>query len=322
MLTKLKRFRSSVLLLLLSACGMVRGCSPDPLSQQEIDALYAQPPAQRGQPISVYHLGHSLVGRDMPAMLEQLAAAGLGQQGHTYSSQLGWGSSLKNHWTNEINGFDVENNHPRYRDAEESLKNPDLDALVMTEMVEIRDAIKWHDSWDYLSRWAERAVAGNADIRLYLYETWHPIDDPEGWSMRLDRDLPKYWEAEILDKALAQLGGETPIYVIPAGQVFGKFVREIDTRGGVGDINSVEDLFRLNDDGSQDNVHFNDIGAYLVALTHYTVLYQRNPSGLPNELLLADGTAATAPSPETALLMQQIVWDVVTRYPRTGVRRE
>ena len=44
------------------------------------------PPAD---PLATYHLGHSLVGRDMPAMLAQMA-------GHDHASQLGWGASLRN----------------------------------------------------------------------------------------------------------------------------------------------------------------------------------------------------------------------------------
>ena len=57
----------------------------------EAQALYAAPlPAPKGA-LRVYHLGHSLVGRDMPAMLAQLAGAG-----HHYDSQLGWAHHLRN----------------------------------------------------------------------------------------------------------------------------------------------------------------------------------------------------------------------------------
>ena len=43
---------------------------------REAEALYARPLPQPEGPMRVYHLGHSLVGRDMPAMLEQLAGPG------------------------------------------------------------------------------------------------------------------------------------------------------------------------------------------------------------------------------------------------------
>ena len=70
-----------------------------------------------------------------------------------------------------------------------------------------------------------------------------------------------------------------------------------------------------------DQIHLNDLGAYLIALTHYAVLYGKSPVGLPHDLTRADGTPATAPGPDAALLMQNVVWDVVKSYPRTGVRK-
>ena len=104
-----------------------------------------------------------------------------------------------------------------------------------------------------------------------------------------------------------------PIHVIPAGQVMAAFTRAVESRGGVGPIASRDDLFR-------DRIHVNDYGAYLVALTHYAVLYGRSPVGLSHALSRADGSPAEDPGAEAARLMQEIVWEVVTGYPPTGVR--
>ena len=166
-----------------------------------------------------------------------------------------------------------------------------------------------------MQKWAAAARAANPNTRVYLYETWHALDDPEGWLARLDRDLELYWEGEILRRALNYKVTPYPIYLIPAGQVMARFVREVEARGGVGPVKTRQDLF-------SDNIHFNDLGAYLVALTHYAVLYQKSPLGLPHTLLRADGSAATDPGPEAGLLMQKIVWDVVTGYAPSGVRRD
>src|SRR6056297_2905194 len=95
-LSRLRRSGSAALLLLLSACGLAR-CTPDPLSQGEMAALYERPLPPPDGALAVYHLGHSLVGRDMPAMLGQLASAA-GREDHGYDSQLGWGTTLKAHW--------------------------------------------------------------------------------------------------------------------------------------------------------------------------------------------------------------------------------
>lgn len=300
----------SLATLFLSTFGLTR-CAPTPLSTEEVSSLYAKAPPTLDTPLSVFHIGHSLVSRDMPVMLAQLAG-----DEHRFESQLGWGSHLKQHWEPDIpiKGHEVENAHPRYRDAREAMASGDYDVLVLTETVEIRHSIKYHDSWDYLAKWTKAARAANPNIRVYLYETWHHTNDPEGWFERIDKDLSRYWEREILDRAMA-VENVGPIYVIPAGQVFARFLREVDALGGVAGIEGVDDLF-------VDTIHPNSIGAYLIALTHYAVIYGKSPAGLPHELLLHTGEPAKAPSREAAKLMQEIVWAVVTRYPRTGVEQE
>ncbi|WP_174843502.1 hypothetical protein [Thalassococcus sp. S3] len=310
------------LALVLVAIGLIGGVAywvwgkPRGPDDDTIARAYGTPLAAPEGPLRVFHLGHSLVGRDMPAMLAQLSGSG-----HGYESQLGWGSPLKQHWDPDIpvNGFDVENAHDRYRDAREAVGSGDYDAVILTEMVEIRDAIRYFDSAEYLHRWAQLARDAAPGTRVYLYETWHELTDPEGWLNRLDLDLKRYWEGKLLFADLGRAGPDRPIYVIPAGQVFARFVRRIEERGGVGNIKTREDLFARTPEGELDPIHINDLGAYLVALTHYAVLYHRSPIGLPHQLRRADGTPANAPEAETALLMQRIVWDVVRTYPKTGV---
>lgn len=311
--TRLRRFAPTVLLLFLAACGGLVRCGPaKPLDKAEFDALYTEPASVPPTSQSVFYIGHSLVGRDMPAMLAQLAG-----NGHRYDSQLGWGTPLKAHWDPDepINGFETENDHPRYRDAKDAVASGDYDALVLTEMVELRSAIKYFDSAKYLHEWATAGWEASPEVNVYLYETWHELTDEEGWMNRLDLDLDRYWEVELLRRALTRSDAIRPIYVIPAGQVMARFVRELERRGGVGPIKSREDLF-------SDDIHFNDFGAYLVALTHYAVLYQKSPVGLPHALKRADGSAATDPGAKAAQLMQETVWKVVTTYPKTGVPQE
>ena len=276
MFRRLKHKLPATLLVFLSACGLVR-CAPEPLGEAELRVLYQDPvPAPEG-PLSIFLMGHSLIARDMPAMLAQLA-----DEGHAYDSQLGWGAELQAHWGDiELEGAE------RDREAHEAVESGDYDVLVMTEKVSIESSIKYHDSWYYLAEWAAKAQAANPGIRLYLYETWHGLDVEEGWLERLDSDLSKNWEGEIIDRALATGRFKGPIYVIPGGQVMARVVREIEA-GGVDGLTSRQDLFK-------DKIHFNSIGAYLMALTHYAVLYGRSPVGQPHDLVDAKGKAVPMP---------------------------
>ena len=301
---------------LATVAGAAWALRPQGPSRAHLDALAAAratPLAPPAGDLRVFHLGHSLVGRDMPAMLAQLAGAG-----HGYESQLGWGTSLREHWEPDlpVNGFDTENAHPRFRPAREAVGSGDYDAVILTEMVELRDAIRYHDSPRYLAAWADLGRAANPATRVYLYETWHRLDDADGWLQRVDGDWPALWRDQVL---AADTDLERPVRVIPAGRVMAAFVRRIEAGDAPGAVRTREDLFSRDAAGAVDPIHMNDIGAYLVALTHYAVLYHRSPAGLPHALMRADGSAADAPDAATARLMQEVVWDTLRTAPETGV---
>lgn len=288
------------------------------LTADELALRYARPLVAPPGGLAVFHLGHSLVGRDMPAMVAELASAA-GIAGHSYASQLGWGASLRQHWEpdEDIPGFAEENAHPAHRPAAEALANGAYDAVVLTEMVELRDAIRWHDSASYLAHWARAAQAGNPAVRLYLYETWHRLDDSEGWLSRIDGDLARHWKGDLLQPAMAAAGVGT-VHLIPAGQVLAAVVRAAE----VGDLPGLvrrEDLFARTPEGAVDAIHLNDLGAAVVAMAHFSTLYHRSPEGLPAPQWRADGNPA-AVLPATSLSeLQRLVWRTVTAYPASGV---
>lgn len=280
-----------------------------PVGIAAYDAALA-PLAPPAGPLRVYHLGHSLVGRDMPAMLAQMA-------GHSHASQLGWGTPLRAHWEDavEITGFAEENAHPAFRPAHQALQSGQYDAVVLTEMVELRDALRWHAGAAYLARWVLAAQSGNPDTRIYLYETWHRLDDPAGWLTRIDADLDALWLGELAQGAMAW--GAPPVHVIPGGQVLAAAARAVEA-GAVPGLARREDFFARLPDGTVDPIHLNDLGAWLIALAHHAVLYHRLPETLPGALTRADGTPVVIP-PDTAAALQALVWRVVRTTPRTGV---
>ncbi|MCU0906079.1 MAG: hypothetical protein MUF73_01235 [Rhodobacteraceae bacterium] len=310
--------------LVLIAAGMVALAvwwwtrPPAPLTRAEADALYAAPLPEPEGPLNVYFVGHSLVGKQIPHMLAQLAPGG-----HDYRMQTGWGAGLMPNWNHPnppVNGHDVENAHDRFRPAAEAIDSGEYDAVIVTESVDLHDAIRYGDSPEYLARFSMRARAARPDVRFYLYEVWHGFDVEDGWLNRVDRDLPELWEGVILFGALARDPERRPIHLIPGGQVLAEIVRRIEADPtAYPGLTRPEDLFYRSPEGVQDLIHLSDLGSYAIALTFYAVLYQQSPIGLPHQLLQTDGTPANAPTPEAARMMQQAVWDVVTRLPRTGV---
>lgn len=281
------------------------------LTDAQMSALYANPlPAPDG-PLRVFHIGHSLVNHDIPAMLAQLAG-----NGHQYESQLGSFATLKAHWGDAaLMDAEIWNASPHFREASEAVSSGDYDAVVLTEMLDIRDSLRFHDSPGYLAKFAAATLQAAPDTRIYLYETWHWLDDPEGWLDRLDADLARYWDAALLRPALYNLPEGTRIHLIPVGQAMATLVREIESRGGVGNLRDRSDLF-------SDQIHLNDMGNYFAALVHYSVLYGSSPEGLPHNLLRADGTPAVAPTPEAARLLQDVAWRVAKKFPATGLSQD
>lgn len=276
-----------------------------PLDRAALAARLAEPlPAPAG-PLSVYHLGHSLVGRDMPVLLAQMAG-----EGHVSHSQLGWGASLADHWKGDVPGFETENAHPNHRPAAAAFDSGAYQAVVLTEMVELRDAIRWHDSPAHLARWAARARAARPDVRLYLYETWHRRDDPAGWAARIAADRPGLWEGALLAPAMAQKDTGT-IRVIPAGQVLAAATAAIEA-GQIPGLTDPAVLFT-------DEIHLSATGAWLVAMVHYAVLYHRPPPETA-DLRLADGSAFAPPGAEAATALRALVWQTISADPATGIR--
>lgn len=315
-----KRLFALAAILGLCAVALWQGLrAPAPLAPAARLAHYDTPLPKPGRDLGIYYLGHSLIGADIPAFVAQLAQAA-GDPGAHYNSQLGWGASLRTHWEPDepIAGHAQMNQPPAYRPAKAALQSGDYDALVLTEMVDLKDAIRWHDSGRYTALWAQLARTHAPEIRIYKYETWHQFTDTTDWVDRIAQDAEALWEGTILAQAKAYSGVGT-IHVIPAGRAMAAFAQQITAHGGLPGMPDTSALFSRTPDGSRDDIHPSDVAAYLIALVHYATLYQTDPRGLPHALLRADGTPAQPPSPQVASLMQQVAWDVVRRVRSTGV---
>jgi len=195
------------------------------------------------------------------------------------------------------------------------------DVFVMTEAVPLKAHLKWSQTFDYASLFHDLAQTNVPNCQTYIYETWHCTKSgkPEGceydensnepWRSRLTTYLP-LWES-IADEVNKTTTGPDML-IIPAGQCMAKLHDEVKAGKFLPEYDEIEDFY-------QDDIHLTETGNYFVALVMYASIYKTSPVGLTNETKNKYGNPYKAPSAKHAQLMQEIVWNTVCIYPRSGV---
>jgi Secretion system C-terminal sorting domain len=103
-----------------------------------------------------------------------------------------------------------------------------------------------------------------------------------------------------------RMSGCPPVYIIPGNRMMARFYDDVEANL-VPTITHVNQLFT-------DGVHPNNIGAYMITMIHYACIFGQSPVGLSNNIhpdVTIDADLAT--------YIQNMVWDVVTNYPRSGI---
>lgn len=244
-------------------------------------------------------VGHSLIGPDLPAMVE----AGLGHAGirAEVSAQI-------------INGAPLAYNRSRAAEAQgvngpEVLARGTTDVLVLTEAIPLANHVEWSDSTGAAAEWAALAWAGNPDARVFVYETWHSLRSGPGaviegdagagmpWAERVAADLPVWWS--LVEAANADRPeGAPPARLIPAGQALARLADEIG-RGQVPGLTGIGDLF-------DDDIHLNGRGLYFVALVQVGAISGASPEGLPARLTRRWINRAAVVPDDMAQAMQRV----------------
>lgn len=260
--------------------------------------------------LEILFVGHSLIGVTMPALLDEAIANR--HQGVSVSAQIINGAPLRWNWehSSEAQGVDARQVLPRGK----------TDVLVITEAVPLRGHATSGDSNENAYAFYDLAVSSNPDTRVYMFETWHSLksgtgvdveyddDDQIPWRERLDTELSR-WEG-IVDYVNAKRSPDQPeMLVIPGGQAMARLSDAIaaKTVPGITDISQVY----------SDDIHLNFLGNYYIAMVHYAAIFQESPVGLRvSQKFLNTGTSAGL---ETRL--QELAWETVTTYPRSGVKQ-
>lgn len=144
-----------------------------------------------------------------------------------------------------------------------------------------------------------------------LWTTWTNLDNSNGpWRQMLETQGEEFERMQ--DYANANKPEAAPyVYIIPGHKMMARLFDDIQ-------LNLVPGITNINQFFS-DNIHTNSLGSYAIAMIHYACVFNQSPVGLPNNLLLNPPAGFQAPSSALATYLQNMIWEVVTTYPRTGI---
>ena len=251
----------------------------------------------------ILFVGHSLVGPDLPPLVE----GGLRQMRDqsTVAAQVINGAPLR---FNLQNGAGAEG-----VDARAELAKGETEVLILTEAIPLAEHLKWNDTAGQIAAYAELARAANPNTRVFLYETWHSRKSGPGteiagdpgsgtpWRDRLTSDLA-LWEGAVRD---AQ-GKGADVALIPAGQAMARLTDAV-AAGQVPGISSMDEFFK-------DDIHLSDKGLYFVALVHLAAITEKTPVGLPAKLTRSWKSRDAVIGDALASALQRIAWEAVSAY--------
>jgi len=273
-------------------------------------SLFAQSP-------KTFYIGHSLSDQ-IPDMLQSLSDDDPAVN-FSWVYQSIPGAPLRWQWDRK-NADDLSENPPQFYNfynETDGLPSGDFDILVLTEAVPRYLSII-DETYEYADSFFNYATLSNPNLRVYLYEDWHCIKsgtptgcdydvDSNPWRQRLSDDLPM-WES-VVDTLNSRYNPSTPVCLIPGGQGLARLYDSIQF-GNVPGINSINEIF-------SDDIHLTDVGKYFIACIHFASIHNKSPIGLTNQTQHWWGGDLGAPSLETALKLQAIAWETVTKYPRS-----
>lgn len=259
----------------------------------------------------VIQSGHSLTDPIVPE-LEVIVrgAGGKDSLGMKMDRSTIPGSPMEWRWNNRPDGMP----DARYDIA-------DYEVLVLTERVPLSNTMPYHNSEEYALKYFTNAWTkgnGGKGAETVLYASWVEVDSGPGapnpdkdpgreipFRKRLDLELVG-WEKILTSVNDNRPAGSPAMTMIPGTLVMAALYDALQ-QGTVPGISRIESVF-------SDTIHINRIGAYMIALAHYAVIYRRDPRALPARL----GTDA-AGSQATVDWMAAVVWDVVSRYRFSGL---
>lgn len=252
----------------------------------------------------ILFVGHSLIGADLPVLL-QAGLAARGRDDPQVSAQFIDGAPLKHQWEHSA---EAEGTDARARLAQ------GVDVLVLAEAVPLAAQIAWNDSPGLVADWAQGAWAANPAAQVLIYEGWPSLKSGSGvplagdpgaatpWAERVAQDLP-LWEGLAAEADAARPADAPPLRLVPVAQAFAR-AGQAAAEGRIPGISDLQALFA-------DDLHPNGKGWYLATMVQLAVLTDSSPEGLPPRLTRRWLSRDAVMDDPTARALQRIAWETV-----------
>lgn len=184
---------------------------------------------------------------------------------------------------------------------------------------------------DAIEQFVKLGIEHNPALRITVQEYWMPNDEyepiyPLQTRKKVDhnaadlaklRDATMRYAKDIEDyvRGINQRLGKDAVLIVPVG-IAAVTLREKIIKGEAPGLKAQSDLFRDNWG------HANPPLQILSSYCHFSVIYRRNPVGLPvPAAFLALKDMSDDDKAKLNTLLQQIAWDTVSRHPMAGVMK-
>jgi len=278
---------------------------------------------------NTYYVGHSGFGFSEYNLIGRMVgdlALDAGINSYDYGDQIIGGSCLSVQWENHASSATGDS----WTDIPSGNLSGQYDYLIVTELIPITEALDmslapWTGCnltpYVALDNFYNLAKNANPNAKIYVMEFHNEADFTLGgtstvynnWSNLNSSNRP-LWE-QVADSIAQMNGGQVCLIPIAASM---QALADSVISGNFPGITNFIDIFEPTD-GVSWKIHYTDITTYLGACVHFATIFEQSPIDLTNELSGRTVGAGTAPTPQQALIMQKIAWEVVSNDIRTCI---
>jgi hypothetical protein len=227
-----------------------------------------------GEIRSVFFSGHSLLNHPVPEFAEKIARS----KGFeiVWNRQHIEGSSIKARTLGSGRTFDVREEFAR------KASTGGYDALIVTEQHTLLGTLIWNDTVRVLKHLADTYAAANPHGRIFLYDSWLIVSDPErpeDW-IRYERAARPVWQciARRLNDVYGGEGRATRIESIPAASALATLLERANAPGGVAGVTAGSRIETFRSLFS-DMVHLTRRGNYFISLVMIGFVFDISTEG-------------------------------------------